>query len=62
MNERFSNTDPIKDVIEKGTIDELVKFSKQYGIHQSSTNRYYLSNVAKIKQKLTEAGIDPDSI
>jgi recombinational DNA repair protein RecR len=52
----------IDDTITKGTIEEVIAFAKQYNIHQESTNEYYLSNVKKIKARLTENAIDWETI
>tara|TARA_R110002126_G_scaffold197762_1_gene345485 strand:+ start:502 stop:699 length:198 start_codon:yes stop_codon:yes gene_type:complete len=48
--------------IETMPTDALIIYAKKYNIHQHSVNEFYLSNVNRIKARLTELGIDPETV
>jgi len=51
--------------IDECTIDELVEFAKEMNIHfviDDNTSQTYIDRVARIKLRLTDAGIDPDTV
>ena len=48
--------------IETMPTDALLVYAKKYNIHQQSNNEFYLSNVTRIKARLTELGIDPETV
>jgi hypothetical protein len=51
--------------IDECTIDELVTFAQEMNIHfeiQDDTSARYIDRVARIKTRLTDAGIDPDTV
>ena len=48
--------------IETMPTDALIIYAKKYNIHQHSINEFYLSNVTRIKARLTELGIDPETV
>jgi|LakMenE18May11ns_1017448.scaffolds.fasta_scaffold9734272_2 hypothetical protein len=48
--------------IEQESIDGLVAYAKKYNIHQDSTNKFYLDNVKRIKERLVLANIDPATV
>lgn len=48
--------------IELMPLDAIMIYAKKYNIHQESINEFYLSNVQKIKARLTELGVDPETV
>jgi len=48
--------------IETMPTDALIVYAKKYNIHQQSANEYYLSTVARIKARLVELGVDPETV
>lgn len=51
--------------INECTIDELVVFAEEMNIHfeiQTDTSARYIDRVARIKARLTDAGIDPNTV
>lgn len=51
--------------IDECTIDELVAFAQQMNIHfeiQDDTSLRYIDRVARIKARLIDADIDPDTV
>jgi len=51
-----------KRIIAQGTVEELIAFAKEYNIHQTSTNAWYLHMCDMIKTKLLYYGVDPESV
>ena len=51
--------------IDECTIDELVAFAEEMNIHfeiQANTSARYIDRVARIKTRLTNADIDPNTV
>lgn len=51
--------------IDECTIEELITFAEEMNIHfeiQDDTSATYIDRVARIKARLTDAGIDPDTV
>jgi hypothetical protein len=48
--------------IETMPVDAIIAYAKKYNIHQESINEFYLMNVEKIKARLTELGVDPETV
>jgi hypothetical protein len=48
--------------IELMPLDAIMTYAKKYNIHQESINEFYLMNVQKIKARLTELGVDPETV
>lgn len=64
------NAQPIIDLLNEreriltvGTIEEVIELAKTYGVEPitNSTN-LYKSNVQRIRQRLTDMGLDPDNL
>jgi cob(I)alamin adenosyltransferase len=49
-------------IINEGTVDELIKFAKQYNIHQEGGISIYVQTVNRIKTRLIELGVDPETV
>jgi hypothetical protein len=49
-------------IINEGTVDEVINFAKQYNIHQEGGVSIYVQTVNRIKTKLIELGIDPETV
>jgi len=51
-------------IINEGTIEELTEFAESYDIHKSIENAVpnYVDYVTRIKARLVDADIDPDTI
>lgn len=51
--------------IDECTIEELITFAEEMNIHfeiQYDTSARYIDRVARIKARLIDAGIDPDTV
>jgi hypothetical protein len=49
-------------IINEGTVDELIDFAKKYNIHQEGGISIYVQTVNRIKTRLIELGIDPETV
>jgi len=55
----------INNIIENGTIEQVIELAKEYDLHApivESTGQGHINRVNGLKQRLIEAGIDPDTI
>lgn len=67
---KIINAQPIIDllnererIIDSGTIEEVVELAKSYGVQPiSNSTSLYKTTVARIRQRLTDMGLDPDNL
>jgi len=64
------NAQPIIDllnererILNEGTIEEVIELAKTYGTNPiSNSTTLYKSTVARLRQRLTDMGLDPDNL
>ena len=50
-------------VLNEGTIEEVVELAKTYGVEPIvNSTSLYKQTVARIRKRLTDAGLDPDNL